>query len=109
MHVMLLGMIVFLHPAIKVLDTVSIIALQLLRESYFVFLFSTDIEVRLLQSEKTSLPIDITLLGIIIEVRLLQPMKAALPINFTLLGISIEVRSSQSQNILNIDNQSLTL
>ena len=29
------GIIVFLHPAIKVLEAVSIMALQLLRESYF--------------------------------------------------------------------------
>ena len=35
MVVTLLGMIVFLHPEIKVFDEVSMMALQLLRESYF--------------------------------------------------------------------------
>ena len=46
MLVTLLGMIVLLQPAIRVLLAVSIIALQLLRESYFSFPLSTDIEVR---------------------------------------------------------------
>ena len=45
----LLGIVVFLHPDINVLDDVSMIALQLLRESYFVFPSSTIIEVRPLQ------------------------------------------------------------
>ena len=35
MVVTLLGMIVFMHPKIKVFDDVSMIALQLLRELYF--------------------------------------------------------------------------
>ena len=47
MHVTPLGIVDFLHPAIIVLDEVSIIALQLSRESYFVFPFSTPIEIRL--------------------------------------------------------------
>ena len=44
-----LGIIVFIHPAISVFDDVSIIPLQLLRESYFAFPSSTFIEVRLVQ------------------------------------------------------------
>jgi len=40
-----LGITVFLHPAISVFETVSIIALQL-RESYTVLSDSTIIEVR---------------------------------------------------------------
>ena len=42
--VTLLGIIVFLHPKIIELVDVSIIALQLSRESYFLFPFSTDIQ-----------------------------------------------------------------
>ena len=41
MLVTLLGIVVFLHPVINVLDDVSIIALQLLRESNLVFPSST--------------------------------------------------------------------
>lgn len=50
--VTLLGTTVVLHPAIKVLDDVSIIALQLSRESYTGLLLSTTIVVRLIQLEK---------------------------------------------------------
>ena len=47
-----LGMIVFLQPNTNVLLSVSIMALQLSRESYFVFSDSTFIEVRPVQLEK---------------------------------------------------------
>ena len=50
MEVTLFGMIVFLHPVINVLLSVSIIALQFSRESYFVFPDATLIEVKPLQS-----------------------------------------------------------
>ena len=43
------GIIVVLHPAINSFVAVSIIALQLLRESYTVFPLSTIIDIRLLQ------------------------------------------------------------
>ena len=82
MLVTLLGMVVFWQPDINVLDAVSIIALQLSRESYFVF------------------P-DFTL----IEVRPLQPPKAASPMLVTLLPMVIEVRPLQYWNVINIDNQ----
>ena len=49
MLVTVLGIIVFWQPAINVFVVVSIIALQLLRLSYFVFPFSTTMEVKLLQ------------------------------------------------------------
>ena len=42
----LLGMVVFLQPVINVLDDVSIMALQLSRESYTALPLSTLIEVR---------------------------------------------------------------
>ena len=47
--VTLLGMVVFRQPTIRVLDDVSIIALQPLRESYTLFPSSTLIAVRLVQ------------------------------------------------------------
>ena len=74
--VTLLGIIVFLSPMIKVFDDVSIIALQLSRESYFVFPLSTTIEVRSMQPKKALSPMMVTELGIITEVRPLQPKKA---------------------------------
>ena len=88
MVVTLLGIIVYLHPAIKVFDDVLIIALQLLRESYFVFPLPTDMEVRLLQPQKARSPMDVTELGIVSEpVKPLQPEKAPFPIEFTELDI----------------------
>ena len=47
--VTVLGIIVFSQPTIKVLDAVSIIALQLLRESYFGLPLSTTMLVRPVQ------------------------------------------------------------
>ena len=49
MDVTLLGMVVFLQPAISVLSEVRIIALQLSRESYSVLPSSTTIDVRFKQ------------------------------------------------------------
>jgi hypothetical protein len=49
-EVTLLGIIVEEHPWIKVFVFVSMIALQLLRESYFVLPDSTMMEVRFVQS-----------------------------------------------------------
>ena len=46
MHVTELGMVVDWHPAISVLEAVSIMALQFSRESYIVLLLSTTMEVR---------------------------------------------------------------
>ena len=52
-----LGIIVFLHPIINILVSVSIIALQLFLESYTVFPSYTTIVFKLLQLLNTSLPI----------------------------------------------------
>ena len=49
-------------------------------------------EVRLLQPQKTSLPMLFTLLGMVKESRLLQNMNASPPILVTLLGMAKEVR-----------------
>ena len=72
MTVTLEGMMVFLHPAIKVFEAVSIIALQLLRESYFLFPASTVIAIKPLQPPKAKPSILITLLGMVTEVKPLQ-------------------------------------
>ena len=72
MLVTLFGIVVFLQPAIKVFDAISIIALQLLRESYFVFPVSTFIDVRPSHQPKTAMPMLVTLFGMVTEVRPLQ-------------------------------------
>ena len=52
------GIIVFLQPAIKVFDAVSITALLLSRESYLTLFESTTIVDRLLSYSKAPLPIN---------------------------------------------------
>ena len=89
MYFTLEGITVFLQPAINAFSEVSIIALQLSRESYTVFPSSTMIDIKLLQPWKTRLPIDVTLEGIVTDVKPLQPKKADLPIDVTLEGIIV--------------------
>ena len=84
MDVTLLGMIVFLHPTIKVFVDFSMIALQLLRESYVWLPFSTFMEIRPLQPVKPKLLMDVTLLGMVTEVKPLQSQKAEELIEVTL-------------------------
>ena len=67
--VTLLGIIVFLHPVIKLFDEVSIIALQFSRESYMELPLSTLMEVRPRHAKNAYFPIVVTLLGIVMEVR----------------------------------------
>ena len=73
MLVTLLGIVVDWHPAIRVLEAVSIMALQFSRESYIVLPLSTTIEVREEQPLKAELPMLVTLLGIVTDVRPEQP------------------------------------
>ena len=73
MLVTLLGMTVVLQPIIRVLLNVSIIALQLLRESYVEFPLSTMIVFRPLQFANAKPSMFVTLLEMVTEVRLLQP------------------------------------
>ena len=73
MLVTLLGMVVFMQPLINVFEDVSIIALQLLRESYIVLPLSTFIDVKLEQPAKAQSPMLVTLLGMVTEVRPEQP------------------------------------
>ena len=89
-----LGIIVVLLPHIKLLVSVSIIALQLSRESYFGFPLSTTIEFRLVQLKACS-PIKVTELGMVIEVKPVQYRNAIAPIVVTELGIVTEVKPVQ--------------
>ena len=58
-----------MQPEINVFEDVSIIALQLLRESYIVLPLSTFIDVKLEQPAKAQSPMLVTLLGMVTEVR----------------------------------------
>jgi len=66
------GMVEFLHPTISLLLVVSIIALQLLRESNVGFPCATEMVVSPVQSAKAPTPILVTLLGMVTEVKLVQ-------------------------------------
>ena len=72
------------------------IALQLLRESYTVFLLATEMEAKPLQLSKASLPILVTLPGMVRDVRPVQPEKDFSPILVTLFGMETEFRPVQS-------------
>jgi hypothetical protein len=89
--VTLLGITVFLQPKIRVLVSVSIIALQSLRESYFGLLWSTTIDEILLHFKNAPLPIDVKLIGTTMNAKLVQSPKAETPIDVTLLGILMDV------------------
>ena len=67
------GIIVVLQPAINVLLSVSIMALQLSRESYFGLPSSTWMDSILLQPPNAPLPIGVTDFGMNNEIKLLQP------------------------------------
>ena len=95
MEVTLLGMIVFLQPAIRVLSWVCMIALQLFRESYTVFPSVTTIDVRLEQPSNALTPKEVTLFGMVISVRLEQPRNAPSPMDVTLFGMVMLVRLVQ--------------
>ena len=72
MLVILSGITVFLQPVINVFVDVSIIALQLSRESYTIFPDSTIIDSKSIQPEKAPLPMLLTLLGIVMLFNSLQ-------------------------------------
>ena len=85
-------MVVDWPPAIRVLEAVSIIALQFSRESYIVLPLSTTMEVREVQPLNALLPMLVTELGMVMEVMDEQPSKAAHPMLVTELGMVMEVR-----------------
>ena len=92
------GITVFLHPTINVFVFVFIIALQLSRESYFVFPDSTSIVVRLEQPENAQPPMLVTEFGMVTLVKPEQPRKAPRPMLVTELGIVTLVRPEQPSN-----------
>ncbi len=119
MLVTVFGMVEFLQPAIRVLEDVSIMALQLFLESYLGFDGSIKMVFNIEQHQKTRLPMLVTLLpmvtevspehpqkasfsmlvtllGMVMEGRLEQPSKAIRPMLVTLLGMAMEVRPEQA-------------
>jgi hypothetical protein len=78
-----LGMAVFMQPAINVLVAVSIMALQLLRESYFGLSLATEMAARLEQPENAPSSIEVTELGMVMSVRLEQLPNAKKSIEVT--------------------------
>lgn len=93
------GIMVPLHPINRVFDVVSIMALQLSRESKIGFPSSTDNEVRFMHPEKTYFPMVFTELGIVTDLKPIQSQKALSFIVITLLGIVITDKLEQPQNI----------
>ena len=93
--VTLSGIMAFLHPAINLFVEVSIIALQLLRLSYFRLFASTVIDMRLGQWRKMKFPMLVTLCGMSIVLRLMQSQKASLPMVVMLFGRLIDSRLVQ--------------
>ena len=92
------GIIVLLQPTNNVLLLVSIMALQLLRESYLVFPLLTIIVSRLLHPLRMFIPMDVTLLGMVIEVNSVQSAKAMPLIISMLFEITMEVKPLQPKN-----------
>ena len=66
--VTVVGITVFLQPKSKVLLSVSMMALQLFRESYFGLPLSTDIVVNLPQPLNATSPMAVTLAGMVSDV-----------------------------------------
>ena len=89
MEVTELGIVVFLQPAINVLVAVSIMALQLLRESYFGLSLATEMVARLEQPRNAQPPMVVTELGMLMSVRLEQPENAPMPMEVTEFGIVV--------------------
>ena len=73
MEVTEFGITEVLQPKISVLEAVSIMALQLFRESNTVFPASTTIEVKLEHHTNGPSPMEVTEFGISIEVKLEHP------------------------------------
>ena len=82
-----LGITVFLQPAINSLVAVLMIALQLSRESNFLFPSETSMLVSPVQPPKALTPISVTELGMTMLVSPVQPSKALFPISVTELEI----------------------
>ena len=86
------GIVVFLHPAIKVLDAVFIMALQLLRESYLVLPDATEMLVKPVQPANAAKSMLVTEFGMVTLVRLEQYANASCPMLVTEFGMVTLVR-----------------
>ena len=100
MAVTLVGIIVLSHPAINVLSSVLIIALQFSRESYTELLSSTRIDTSSWQPSKAPWPMLVTDDGIVIDVSFSQEEKALLPILVTVDGIVIDRSPLHPEKVL---------
>ena len=83
------------HFAIKRLVKVSIIALQLSRESYTALPGLTIMDSKDKQHQNASPPIEVTLSGITMDSKEEQPRNAMSPIKVTLSGITIDYKEEQ--------------
>ena len=91
-----LTILLLLHPTISLFVSLSIMALHLLRLSYFLFFLSTTIFFTLLHLLRSPGSIVVVLAGILILFRLVHPAKALPFIVVTFSGIIILVRAEQS-------------
>ena len=89
MEVTELGMVVFLQPVTKMLVSVSMIALQLSRESYLELPASTTMLASSSQPLNALLLIEVIVLGIVTEVKTLLEANAQSPIDVTVWGIVV--------------------
>ena len=92
------GMVVVLQPATRVLLAVSIIALQLSRESYFVLPASTLMLVKPVQRSNAYLPKLVTDEGMLTLVRPVQSLNAPCPMLVTDEGMVMLVKPVQREN-----------
>ena len=97
MVVTVLGIVVCLQPTIKVLVAVSMIALQLLRESYTWLLLSTMMLLSSSQPANAYLLIAVTEPGMTKFVRPTHPLNALEPIVDIELGMTKFVRPTHPQ------------
>ena len=98
MDVTELGILVLLQPVINLFVAVSMIALQLLRESYVLLSTATVIVFSPLHLKNALLPMDVTELGMVTEVSPLHPSNAWLPMDVTELGMVTEVSPLHPEN-----------
>ena len=92
------GMVVVLQPTTRVLLAVSIMALQLSRESYFVLPASTLRLVKLEQLENAPFPMLVTDEGMVMLVKPVQPWNAHPSMLVTDEGMVMLVKPVQPKN-----------
>ena len=84
------------HFTIKRLVEVSIIALQLSRESYTALPGLTTMDSKEEQPQNADFPIEVTLSGITIDFKEVRPLNASSPIEVTPSGITVDLQPTSS-------------